>query len=110
MPFFYFFGNDLKEKFKGRFGKCITGEKMQMCRVRLNPGVSTDHSHPQEQMGYILSGKVEITIGDEKKVCGPEEAYHIPSHIPHGFRALGDEDVEYIEIFSPPKKENVNMD
>lgn len=110
MPFSPFSGNDLKEKFKGIFGTCITGEKMQMCRVRLTPGVSTDHSHLQEQMGYILSGKAEITIGDEKKVCGSEEAYHIPGNVPHGFKTLGDEDVEYIEIFSPPKQENARID
>ncbi len=37
-------------------------------------------------MGYIISGKVELTIDNEKKVLGSGEAYHIPSNIQHGFR------------------------
>ena len=33
----------------------------------------------------------------------------IHSNVPHGFKTLGDEDVEYIEIFSPPKEENMSL-
>ncbi len=86
--------------------KSITGKKLQMLLVRLKPGERTDHSHPQEQIGYILSGKVKLTIANEGKICGPGEAYHIPGNIQHGIEVLPGEDLEYIEIFSPPKAEN----
>ena len=86
--------------------KSITGERMEMLVVRLKPGEKTCHSHPQEQMGYILAGKVELTIADEKKICGPGEGYWIPSNVQHGFEVMSEEDLEYIEIFSPPKVEN----
>ena len=64
------------------------------------------HSHVNEQLGYILSGEVEITIGDEKKICRVGDVYLIPSNISHGFKVLSQEGVEYIELFSPPKNEN----
>ena len=108
----YFFNipaMEFKQKKVGIRGKIITGEKMQLCYICLSPGVTTYHSHPHEQMGYILSGKVELTIDDEKKICGPGEAYYIPSNIRHGFKVLPKGDLEYIEIFSPPKEENINL-
>ena len=60
-------------------------------------------------MGYILSGEVEITIGHEKWLCSDGDAYQIPSNLPHGFKPMALEGVDYIEIFSPPKKENQSL-
>ncbi len=94
------------QKRENVFIKSITGKKLQMLLIRLKSGERTDHSHPQEQMGYILSGQVELTIANEVKICGPGEAYYIPGNIQHGFEVLLEEDLEYIEIFSPPKAEN----
>jgi quercetin dioxygenase-like cupin family protein len=88
------------------FIKSVTGEKSQLCFMRLEPGEVTDHHHPQEQIGYILAGQVEITIDGQKKNLGPGDAYYIPGNIQHGFSVLTDETVEYLEIFSPPKAEN----
>lgn len=105
MYFYNLLAMEFKQKREGVFFKSITGEKIQLIYIRLNPGQVTNHSHINEQMGYIIFGKVELTIGDEKKVLGPGEAYHIPSNIQHGFRVLSDKDLEYLEIFSPPKEE-----
>jgi quercetin dioxygenase-like cupin family protein len=74
--------------------------------IRLEPGESTNHRHHQEQMGYVLSGKVEVTIGEQTQVLGPGEAYYIPDNVKHGFRVTQTEGVEYLEMFSPPKAEN----
>lgn len=95
-----------KQKYQGIWGLVITGTHMQMTVVRLDFGVSTHHSHPNEQMGYILKGEVEITINEEKKLCRAGDAYVIPSHTPHGFKVLSKTGVEYLEMFSPPKQEN----
>src|SRR5512133_1167682 len=89
------------QKRENVFIKSMTGENLQMLLIRLKPGEKTDHSHPQEQMGYILSGTVELTIADEKKVCGPGEGYYIPGNVQHGLVVLSEEDLEYIEAFSP---------
>jgi len=103
---FYDFAEIEYKKLRDRvFLKHITGERSQLCLIRLDPGETTDHSHPQEQIGYILSGQVEVFIGEERKILGPGEGYHIPGGVRHGFR-VGDAPVEYIEIFAPPKEEN----
>lgn len=87
------------------YAKIITGENLQCCFVRLEAGEKTYHSHSNEQMGYILSGQVEVMIDGQVKQLTAGDAYHIPSNIPHGFKVLSNDYVEYFEIFSPPKDE-----
>jgi quercetin dioxygenase-like cupin family protein len=106
----YNFNNlTLQEKRAGVFTKVITGKKMQMCYIKLKPGQVTNHHHPHEQMGYIISGKVELTIGEEKIICTKGFGYHIPRNVKHGFKVLSNEDLVYVEFFSPPKLENVEI-
>lgn len=105
MYFYDFNQTEFKEKRERVSIKSITGEKSQLCIMRLIPGEKTGHSHPQEQIGYVLSGQVEIFVEDEKKTLGPGEGYYIPSNVRHGF-TVKNEPVEYLEIFCPPKEEN----
>ena len=88
------------------FIKSITGENAQLTFIQLEPGEMTSHHHPHEQMRYILSGQVELTVDGNTKVLGPGDAYYIPGNVQHGFSVTTVEGVEYIEIFSPPKEEN----
>lgn len=96
----------LKQKRKGMSGRVISGTNAQMAFIKLEYDVITNHNHPNEQMGYILSGEVEITIGNAKKVCKAGDAYLIPANLQHGFKVLSKDGCEYLEIFSPPKEEN----
>jgi quercetin dioxygenase-like cupin family protein len=107
MPFYKLSEMQLKQKRPGISGKIISGQNMQMAFIKLEVGATTNHCHINEQMGYVLSGVVEISIGDEKKECSAGDAYLIPSNVIHGFKALSKNGVEYLEIFSPPKEENL---
>ena len=101
------FSNNLKEKRPGVLVNSITGKNAQMLYIKLNPGTSTLHNHSQEQMGFILSGSAEITINGKSVICEPGDAYYIPSNANHGFKVLNNTNLEYIEIFSPAKEENI---
>ncbi len=61
--------------------------------------LSPPHAHPEEQFGYLLSGSVEVTIGEEKELLQAGDCYFIPGGTPHQFRML--EDSVVIDIFSP---------
>ena len=52
------------------------------------------HAHPNEQMVFIMKGKARTSIGDEEKVVGPGEVYHIPANTEHG----GGEILEDLEV------------
>ena len=88
------------------FMKSITGEQAQLSFICLEPGEVTNHHHPHEQIGYILSGQVEITIDGHVKILGPGDAYYIPQGVQHRFNVLNEQRCEYLELFSPPKEEN----
>ena len=98
---------EYKKKRERVFYKSITGQNVQLCVFRLEKNEKTDHSHEFEQMGYILSGEVEVFIGDNVYLLKTGDAYHIPSNMRHGFSVKTEAPVEYIEIFSPPKPENI---
>ncbi|MBN1305082.1 MAG: cupin domain-containing protein [Anaerolineales bacterium] len=85
--------------------KTLTGEKTQLCMIRLDPGMKTDHQHSYEPLGYILSGQIDLMIEEKHQTLQPGDAYHFPSNVQHGFHVTGSRPVEYIEIFTPPKPE-----
>lgn len=97
------------KKRKGVYGKVITGKNAQLAWCILESGQATDHVHNHEQIGYILSGKLKVTIKRETKVLCAGDAYCIPARARHGFTVLGDKNAEYLEVFSPPKKENIAL-
>jgi quercetin dioxygenase-like cupin family protein len=86
-------------------------------RRTLNSGVSTtlaeitlatgsvvpSHTHPHEQIGYVVSGRVLFEIAGEKRELGPGDSYLIPGGQPHEVTTL--EDAICIDIFSPVREE-----
>ena len=106
MPFYHLRETPYKQKRKGVQIKAISGEYIQMTFIQLEPGFVSSHKHPEEQMGYILSGEIELVIGQERMECIGGDGYFIPSETLHSFRVLSKQPVELLEVFSPPKEEN----
>ena len=105
----YFYNLDqmrYKWKREGVYIKVISGENVQMQFAKLEPGFVSDHSHPHEQMGQVISGELELTIAGEKKKCRAGDLYYIPGHVQHSFKVLSEHPIEILDIFSPPKEEN----
>ncbi len=63
--------------------------------------ISPSHEHPEEQIGYVVKGRIEVTIAGETAVLKAGDCYFIAGNMPHHFRLL--EDSEVIDIFSPPR-------
>ena len=103
MFFYPNFSAHLMKKRERVFVNSIKGEYAELSYIRLEPGESTFHSHPSEQMGLILAGEVELNIGNEIRICKPGDGYYIPSNTDHGFKVLNDQPVEFTEVFCPPK-------
>ena len=86
--------------------KAVSGERMMMSFVDLEPGaVVPEHHHPHEQMGYVISGILEFQIGDEKKICRAGDSYIMPSDVPHRVTVSDDGPARVLDIFSPPREE-----
>jgi quercetin dioxygenase-like cupin family protein len=59
-----------------------------------------EHSHPHEQMGLLLEGELEFTIGGEKALVRPGEMWRIPGGVKHSAVA-GDRPVKALDVFYP---------
>jgi quercetin dioxygenase-like cupin family protein len=85
--------------------RVVSGEKAQMSFVTLQPGSQVPmHSHPHEQMGMVLEGEFEFTIGEERRLVRKGDTYVIPGGIIHGVTRVEKRAVA-LDIFSPPREE-----
>jgi quercetin dioxygenase-like cupin family protein len=81
-----------------------TTDKMMLCEFFIErDGIVPEHQHPHEQVGYVIYGRLEMTIGGETRVCHPGDTYQIPGGVVHSARALVD--TLLIDVFSPPREE-----
>lgn len=94
-----------KEVLEGISFKTTTwGNKASMSEFRLKKGSNIPlHQHPHEQTGYLISGKMNFTIGDELFSAGPGDSWNIPSNVEHGVEVL--EDTVVVEVFSPVRED-----
>lgn len=102
-----------KEKLNDRIDRrMITGEKVMLTHVYLKKGaVVPMHAHANEQITYILEGKIRFWIENEDAdpiTLGPGEVLTLPSNLPHSAEAL--EDTLDVDIFAPPREDWLNKD
>lgn len=81
-----------------------SGQNMNVLHWNISDGgIVGDHTHPQEQFGYVIKGGFDLHIGDRHVILGPGDAYLVPANVVHGFVAIGE--TEAIDVFSPVKTE-----
>ncbi|MEQ8767836.1 MAG: cupin domain-containing protein [Planctomycetota bacterium] len=78
-------------------------KKLLVVRVHMPAGKAHQfHRHPEmEEVLYVLEGRVEQWVGQEKKVLGPGELAHIPLNEVHGSYNVFEEPVKFLAILSP---------
>jgi quercetin dioxygenase-like cupin family protein len=59
------------------------------------------HKHPNEQSGYVISGKYKIVINNIEYVIWKGDTYSIPRNIEHSIEII--EPGEVLDFFSPPR-------
>ena len=92
-----------KEMIPGLTLRSVWIDKLMITMVDLEPGcVVPKHSHPHEQITYIVKGSMEMTVGDDMRVIGPGEGFTIPPNVEHG-AVIGDEPTFVIDSWSPTR-------
>lgn len=83
----------------------MSGARIMANWVRIDPGATVPlHDHPHEQMGLVIEGSMEMTIGDETRQIEPGISYIVPGGVPHAATA-GDLGCLVLDIFSPPRED-----
>jgi quercetin dioxygenase-like cupin family protein len=103
-----------KEESKNRVLKGVSldvlaiGEKSMVTKMNYVKGnLASTHAHPNEQSGYVISGKYRLKIETPTENIDVElkagDTYAIPENIFHSFEVI--EEGEVIDVFTPARKD-----
>jgi len=73
----------------------IPGSKIRFYTLTAHPGNGKEraeiktHVHEGDECGYVLSGRIEVKIGDDVVTLKPGESIHFNGARPHGVRSAG---------------------
>jgi quercetin dioxygenase-like cupin family protein len=85
--------------------RTVAGQAMMLSLVTFEPAaVVLDHAHPHEQMGVMISGRLEFNVGGVVRVLGPGDSWRIPGGVRHSVRAL-DEPAVALDVFHPIRED-----
>ncbi|MBS0001426.1 MAG: cupin domain-containing protein [Cyclobacteriaceae bacterium] len=79
-------------------------ERLMLVKVRFDRGtVAPTHHHPHSQAAFIVKGRFEVIIGEEKRILSAGDGFYIPPDTEHSVVAL--EDGLVIDSFSPSRED-----
>lgn len=84
--------------------RVLSGDKTMLVWWTIQAGAhAAAHSHPHEQIFWMLKGRMDFRLGDERRSCGPGDVGVIPGGVEH--EAWFPEDTEVIDVFAPRREE-----
>jgi len=95
------------------FRKRVSGERILLAHIKLEKGCHVAlHQHENEQVAYVISGRVKWTLGapgsseHREIVVEGGTVIHLPSNFPHGVDAI--EETFIVDLLSPPGEMGVD--
>lgn len=84
----------------------VYGEKTLMVEFRLQAGAELPaHHHPYEQTGYLVSGKMDLTIEGKTEAMSAGDSWVIYENETHSAICTGD--AVAVEVFSPVREDYI---
>ena len=81
------------------------GEHLMLSYLEMDADAEVPlHSHPHEQGGMLLSGRLQLTIGEETRTVEAGSMFLIPPNVPHRAVAVGIPCV-VLDVFSPVRED-----
>jgi mannose-6-phosphate isomerase-like protein (cupin superfamily) len=82
----------------------LPAERMWVGMSKVDLGSrSNRHSHDQqEEIFYVVSGRGEIEVGEEKQAVEPGSIVVVPPTLSHSLINTGDETLKVLSVVSPP--------
>ncbi|HTI18269.1 MAG TPA: cupin domain-containing protein [Trinickia sp.] len=70
----------------------------------IEPRASSDEqiSHVGEELGYVIEGELELTLGETVYLLQPGDSFHFPSTVPHSYRNPGKAITRVLWVNTPP--------
>jgi quercetin dioxygenase-like cupin family protein len=92
-------------------GDIVNNEHLMLVRANMEPGRDHPfHCHPtREEIIYVISGKAEQWVGQEKRILNPGDIAFIPMGEVHGTYNPFDEKLVFLAILSPAKADEPGL-
>ena len=85
-----------------RIGAC--NDKLLLAEHRMEKGwTGARHQHPHEQIVYVVSGKLSVTLGSESFTVSAGDSFVVRGGIEHQATAL--EDSVVVDVFTPCRQD-----
>ena len=86
-----------REGFSAHF---VSAATIRMLRAEVTAGTSTTHhNHPDEEMVYVVEGRIRVFSGGSEVELGAGELVVFPAYVDHHYEAIVDSMT--IEVFGP---------
>lgn len=86
-------------------------DELMVVWLKIPPGTEfPDHSHPHAQIGFQVSGRVELRGENGKFEIGPGTAYMFEPNEVHGSRVIGEEPAVQLDAFHPAREDYLDAD
>ena len=84
--------------------RLMHGASLTIMRVQIDAGSHLPrHQHPHEQATTILSGRLQLTVGETLYDMGPGMTVFIPGGSPH--QAFAPVATEALDVFTPVRED-----
>ena len=109
MPFININDFEAQEVVPGCRLRTPYGENLMLSYLEMDEDAEIPmHHHPHEQGGMLIRGKMELTIGDETRICEPGSMFIIPPNTPHKAIARGGPAL-VLDVFSPVREDYADL-
>jgi quercetin dioxygenase-like cupin family protein len=102
-------GKDIGDKTSRKV--LVSEDKLMLVEFQFAKGsIGVPHSHSEhEQIGYVVKGSFEITVGSETKIAKRGDSYYAAKNVLHGVVSLEDDSV-LIDVFTPIRQDFLTPD
>ena len=84
--------------------RVLAGQRGMIVWWKMKAGAhAAAHQHPHEQIVWMLKGKMDFRIGNDRRSMVAGDVAVIPGNTEH--EGLFPEDTEVIDIFAPPRED-----
>ncbi len=95
----------MRDLFPGVAIRATAGDSIMLSLVTFEPGsVVPEHSHPHEQMGMMISGRAEFTVGGVTRILCEGDIWRIPGGVPHKVVSI-DGPAVALDVFHPIRED-----
>jgi quercetin dioxygenase-like cupin family protein len=76
----------------------LDGRTVKMSVVGPHSATHPPHSHPEDEIFFVLEGNAEFYLNGRTRSAGPLTSFYCPPNSEHGIRNVGDTVLKYLVI------------